>query len=69
MPDVNEMRRSLLLASAAAAPSFVVGPPAAFAAQPKGVNHMSSSTITLKDGTQIYYKDWSYSNTIASVIA
>ena len=53
MHEVDEMRRSLLLASAAAAASFVVGPPAAFAAQPKGDPRMSSSTITLKDGTQI----------------
>jgi non-heme chloroperoxidase len=48
----------LLLASAAAAASFVVRPPAAFAAQPKGDNQMSSTSITVKDGTQIFYKDW-----------
>lgn len=58
MQQVNEMRRGLLLAGAAAAASFVVRPPAAFAAQPTGDNQMSSSTIALKDGTQVYYKDW-----------
>src|SRR5215813_11190909 len=58
MPEVNEMRRSVLLGSAAVAASFVVPPMAALAAQPKGGNQMSSSTINLKDGTQIYYKDW-----------
>src|SRR3954469_24318590 len=31
---------------------------AAPAAETKGATPMSSDTITLKDGTQIYYKDW-----------
>jgi non-heme chloroperoxidase len=31
---------------------------AALAAETKGATSMSSDTITLKDGTQIYYKDW-----------
>jgi non-heme chloroperoxidase len=59
MPDVNEMRRGILLGTAAAAASFALPPMAAFAAQPTiGAHHMSSGTITVKDGTQIYYKVW-----------
>src|SRR5439155_9134663 len=45
------------LAAAAAVPRFAqaasASPPSA-----KGAKTMSSSTVTTKDGTQIFYKDW-----------
>jgi non-heme chloroperoxidase len=53
------MRRGILLGSAAAAAGFALPPMAAIAAQSNpGARHMSSSILTVKDGTQIYYKDW-----------
>ena len=58
---VDEMRRAMLLSSAAAAASLAVGlqPVAAHAAQSHtGATQMISSTIVTKDGVQIYYKDW-----------
>jgi len=53
------MRRGILLGSAAAAAGFALPPMAAIAAQSNpGARHMSSSILTVTDGTQIYYKDW-----------
>src|SRR3954453_5645116 len=60
MSEVNEMRRALLIGTVAAmAASSVLAPIAAVAAQsPRGDKRMSSGIFTLKDGVQIYYKDW-----------
>jgi non-heme chloroperoxidase len=53
------MRRGILLGGAAAAAGFALPPMAAIAAQSNpGARRMSSSILTVKDGTQIYYKDW-----------
>lgn len=56
--NLDEMRRRILLLSAAAAASLAIPALAAPAAQPIGAKRMNSSMFTLNDGTQIYYKDW-----------
>ncbi len=59
MNDVDKMRRGIVLGSAIAAASFALPSTAASTTQAKsGAKPMSSNTITVKDGTQIYYKDW-----------
>ena len=57
MSEVDEMRRGILVGAVAALGASLV-PSAAVAAHHNGDSHMSSSIFTLKDGVQIYYKDW-----------
>jgi non-heme chloroperoxidase len=56
--STGQQRRNVLLGSAAAIAGALTATGTAQAAQPKAQTAITRNTITAKDGTQIYYKEW-----------